>query len=222
MATKKTNAVAKPKPIKQDAPLARKAVIMELRESMTIEEQAREHARIMVSPELSTFCVLNSVDSKGALGEMWKSLDVPSLTNELRDQAAAVNRGDLRQAEAMLMNQATALQSLFARLAARGMGCEHAPAFEANMRIALRAQSQCRATIETLAAIKNPPVVFAKQANISSGHQLINNGTPAATHAGKTINQQNELLEVQHGGETVDTRATGATIGKNPAMAAVD
>lgn len=213
MATKKAKADSKQ--------LARKAVIMELRQSMTMEEQAREHARIMVSPALSAFCVLNSVDSKGALGEMWKSLDVPSLTNELRDQAAAVNRGDLREAEAMLMNQATALQSLFARLAARGMGCEHAPAFEANMRIALRAQSQCRATIETLAAIKNPPVVFAKQANIANGHQQINNGTPATTHAGKTINQQNELLEVQHGGETVDTRTKSRAGSKNKAMATV-
>lgn len=213
MATKKAKADSKP--------LARKAVIMELRQSMTIEEQAREHARIMVSPELSAFCVLNSVDSKGALGEMWKSLDVPSLTDELRDQAAAVNRGDLRQAEAMLMNQATALQSLFVRLAARGMGCEHAPAFEANMRIALRAQSQCRATIETLAAIKNPPVVFAKQANIANGHQQINNGTPAPTHAGKIINQQNELLEVQHGGKVLDAGTTGATVRKNQAVATV-
>lgn len=217
MATKKAKADSKP--------LARKAVIMELRQSMTIEEQAREHARIMVSPELSAFCVLNSVDSKGALSEMWKSLDVPSLTDELRDQAAAVNRGEMNHVEAMLMNQATALQSLFARLAARGMGCEHAPAFEANMRIALRAQSQCRATLETLAAIKNPPMVFAKQANINqgSGNQQVNNGTPAsAPHAGKTINQQNELLEVQHGGKALDTRTAGATIGKNTAMAAVD
>ena len=224
MATKKTKAVTKAKPIKQDAPLARKSVIMELRESMTIEERAREHARIMVSPELSAFCVLDSVDSKGALCETWKSLDVPSLIEELRDQAAAVNRGELNHVEAMLMNQATALQSLFARLAARGMGCEQAPAFEANMRIALRSQSQCRATLETLAAIKNPPVVFAKQANINqgNGNQQVNNGTPApATHAGKNINQQNELLEVQHGSETVDTRTTGATIGKNPAMATV-
>ena len=216
MATKSKKADSKP--------LARKAVIVELRESMTIEEQAREHARIMLSPELSAFCVLNSVDSKGALSEMWKSLDVPSLTDELRDQAAAVNCGDLKHTEAMLMNQATALQSLFARLAARGMSCDQAPAFEANMRIALRAQSQCRATLETLAAIKNPPVVFARQANINqgNGNQQVNNGTPApASHAGKNINQQNELLEVQHGSETMDTRTTGATIGKDKAMAAV-
>jgi hypothetical protein len=179
----------------------------------------------MVSPELSAFCVLNTVDSKGALGKMWESLDVPSLIEELREQAAAVNRGDMNHIEAMLMNQATVMQSLFARLAARGMGCEDASAFEANMRIALRAQSQCRATLETLAAIKNPPVVFAKQANISNGHQQVNNGTPTCTHAhahaGKIINQPNELLEVQHGGETVDSGATGKAIGKDKVMATV-
>ena len=44
---------------------------------------------------------------------------------------------------------------------------------------------------EVQAAIKNPPVVFAKQANISSGHQQINNGT--ASHAGEIKNQQNKL-----------------------------
>lgn len=224
MATKKTKADSKQ--------LARKAVIMELCESMTLEEQAREHARIMVSPELSAFCVLNSVDSKGALGKMWESLDVPSLTDELRDQAAAVNRGELNHVEAMLINQATALQSLFARLAARGMSCDQAPAFEANMRIALRAQSQCRASLETLAAIKNPPVLFAKQANINqgSGNQQVNNGTPTpnslrctrtGAHAGEIINQPNELLEVQHGSETVDSGTTGKAIRKDKAMETV-
>lgn len=78
----------------------------------------------------------------------------------------------------MLMNQATALQSLFARLAERGMGCDHAPAFEVNMRMALRAQLQCRASLETLAAIKSPPIVYAKQANFAARHQQVNNGIP--------------------------------------------
>lgn len=211
------------KPKKADSKqLARKAVTMQLREGMTEEDKAHDYARLMVSPEISAFGVLNSVDSTGVLRGMWENLDVPSLVDELRDQAAAVNRGDLKHAEAMLMNQATVLQSLFARLAERGMSCEHTPAFEANMRIALRAQSQCRATLETLATIKNPPVVFAKQANISNGHQQINNGTPAPTHAGKTINQQNELLEAQHGSKAMDGGATGAASGKGAAMAAVD
>ena len=73
--------------------------------------------------------------------------------------AEAINGGDMRRIEAMLANQATALQSLFAGLAERGMTCDHAAGFEANFRMALRAQSQCRATLETLAAIKNPPIV---------------------------------------------------------------
>jgi hypothetical protein len=220
MTTKKIMAIAKKK--SGSEPLARKTVELRIRKDQTRVEQAREYARLMVSPELAAYRVLSSTDSKGSMVQMWNGIDVPSLTDVLRDQAAAVNRGELNHIEAMLMNQATAMQNLFARLAERGMSCDHAPAFEANLRIALRAQSQCRATLETLAAIKNPPVLFARQANISNGHQQINNGIPApATHAEKNINQSNELLEGQHGSETLDTRATGATIVKNPAMATV-
>jgi hypothetical protein len=45
---------------------------------------------------------------------------------------------------------------------------------EVRLRLALKAQTQCRATVETLATMKNP-VVFAKQANIAHGPQQINN-----------------------------------------------
>lgn len=220
MAAKKKPAVAKQK--SDSEPLARKTVELTLRAGQSKEEQAREYARLMVSPELAAYRVLSSADSKGSMIQMWNGIDVPSLTDVLRDQAAAVNRGELNHIEAMLMNQATAMQNLFARLAERGMSCDHAPAFEANLRIALRAQSQCRATLETLAAIKNPPVVFARQANINHGNQQVNNGIPAsATHAEKIINQPNELLEAQHG-ERMDTGTAGATIVKNPAMATLD
>jgi hypothetical protein len=40
-------------------------------------------------------------------------------------------------------------------------------------RLALKAQGQCRATIETLALMKNPPTVFARQANIAHGPQQV-------------------------------------------------
>ena len=222
MAAKKTKVAVKQE--SDSEPLARKTVELTLRAGQSKEEQAREYARMMVSPELAAYRVLSSADSKGSMVGMWGGIDVPSLTDVLRDQAAAVNRGELNHVEAMLMNQATALQSLFARLAERGMSCDTIVPFEANLRMALRAQSQCRATLETLAAIKNPPVVFAKQANINqgNGNQQVNNGIPAsATHAGEIINQPNELLEAQHG-ERMDTGTAGATIVKNPAMATVD
>ena len=43
------------------------------------------------------------------------------------------------------------------------------------MRLALKAQGQCRATLETLAVLKGPPTLFAKQANIAAGPQQVNN-----------------------------------------------
>lgn len=51
--------------------------------------------------------------------------------------------------------------------------------------MALKAQAQCRATLEALAEIKNPrPVAFVKQANISGEHQQVNNGVQPAQKAG--------------------------------------
>jgi hypothetical protein len=55
--------------------------------------------------------------------------------------------------------------------------------------MALRAQSQCRATLETLAAIKNPPIVYARQANVTTGPQQINNGV-ASPRAREIENEQ--------------------------------
>lgn len=150
--------------------------------------------------------------------------NVQALMEQLRPHMDSANNGDLQHCEAMLVGQAHALQSIFVNLSRRAINQEYLKQYEMYLRLALKAQNQSRMTLETLAKIKNPPVVFAKQANINqgSGNQQVNNGTSApASHAEKTINQQNELLEVQHGSETMDTRTAGAAIGKNPSMATV-
>jgi len=46
---------------------------------------------------------------------------------------------------------------------------QYPEAFERYMTLSLKAQGQALATLETLAAIKCPPVVFARQANINNG-----------------------------------------------------
>jgi len=76
-------------------------------------------------------------------------------------------------------------------------------ATETYLRLALKAQGQCRATLETLAMIKNPqPVAFVRQANIAHGPQQVNNA-PAqpgeSSRARESENQQNKLLESQNG-----------------------
>ena len=149
----------------------------------TEAETGRNYAAMLTSPALAAFRVINGVELKSGLGDR---IDAPTFMEQLRDEAAAVNAGSLSQAEAMLMNQATALQSLFSRLAERGMRCDDAAPFECNMRMALRAQSQCRATLETLAAIKNPSsVAFVRQANIAAGPQQVNNGPPRLNPRGR-------------------------------------
>jgi urease beta subunit len=135
---------------------------------------------------------ITAVDfGKGYAGE----LSLMAILEALRVQCVAINDGSLKDAEALLISQALALNTIFgelARRAALNMG-EHLAATDTYLRLALKAQSQSRATLETLAAIKNPPVVFAKQANIAHGHQQVNNAT---SRAGNLEMSQNELLKV--------------------------
>jgi hypothetical protein len=112
-------------------------------------------------------------------------------------QIDEVNNGNMKRPEAILLAQAHTLDELFNNLARRAHKVQSLKQYEMDLRLALKAQSQCRATLETLAAIKNPPVIFAKQANISNGHQQINNGVQS-THAEKTKNQPNELCVRQN------------------------
>lgn len=137
------------------------------------DEKGRSYASLITSPELAAYRVVAMMQAKNVADE----IDAPGMLATLRDQATAVQGGDLAHAEAMLMNQASALQAVFVRLSERAMEQTLMPNLEGFMRMALRAQSQCRATLETLAAIKNPPIVYARQANVTTGPQQINNGT---------------------------------------------
>ena len=185
-----------------------------------VDELGRIYAEHLTGGPFAALRVIAAAEhGQGGNGQ---DIDVPGLEATLREQGEAVNAGNLAQAEAMLMNQATALQSLFSRLAARAMGWDELAPFEAYMRMALRAQSQCRTTLETLANIKNPPTVFARQANIAHGPQQVNNGTPEpGSRAGKSENPQNQLLEADYG-ERLDTGTAGAAIGADPQLATVD
>jgi hypothetical protein len=72
--------------------------------------------------------------------------------------------------------QAHTLNAIFNDLARKAAKSEYINQMESHLRLALKAQGQCRATLETLAAIKNPqPVAFVRQANIAHGPQQVNN-----------------------------------------------
>jgi hypothetical protein len=169
-------------------------------------EQEKELARLIISPSMAAIRVLHATDLK--------SFPTPLQTTALRDvlleQSSQVKNGDLGRVEAMLSGQATSLQSLFARLTEKSLLSERIDHFELFMKLALRAQAQCRSTIETLALIKNPPVVFAHQANLTTGPQQINNGNLNHACEEKMQIPPNQLSGESHGLQT-NTRASGST-----------
>jgi hypothetical protein len=110
-------------------------------------------------------------------------LTISALVESLRTQIEALRADDTTFSEAMLLSQATSLQAIFTRLALAAEAKNDTKDREAYLRMALRAQNQCRMTLESLAVIRNPPVVFARQANINTGgQQQVNNGLAAARH----------------------------------------
>ena len=86
--------------------------------------------------------------------------DVAALAVQLEIGMNDVRKNNLRECEEMLYCQAHALQAIFVNTALQVLKQEWFRNSEAYMRMALKAQNQCRMTLETLAQIKNPPVVF--------------------------------------------------------------
>ena len=116
------------------------------------------------------------------------------------------------RAEAMLTTQAHTLDAIFNNLARRAINAEYMDNLEKYLRLGLRAQSQCRATLEALAEMKSPrQTAFVNQANIAHGHQQINNTLQQPSKSAKENEiVKNELLEKTNG-ERMDVGTAGAT-----------
>ncbi len=169
-------------------------------------------ARTLTRPEIGAAAVI----------EAWQkdTHDVNALAAELAGQVQAVNAGELGRAEGILISQAQTLDAIFVNLMRRAVNQSTMPHWEAYMRMGMKAQSQCRATLQALGELKNPPV-FARQANISNGPQQVNNGAPTnfesntracapAQAHGEIENQPSKLLEgMSSGSTTLDARTTG-------------
>jgi hypothetical protein len=151
-------------------------------------------------------------------------LQAELLRKTLGAQIDMVQSGNMKLSEAFLVAQAHTLDSLFNHYVRAAQTSETLNQFEAKLRLALRAQAQCRATLETLAEIKNPrPVAFVQQANITTGPQQVNNGAPVSAQSSRAENSEirpNELLEQRHG-EWLDSGASSAATACNPGMATV-
>lgn len=183
-------------------------------------EQAK--ARAALRPSINAVLAIDAFKSN-MLGD---DLDMGAMIESLQSTIKDVKDGDLSRLEAMLLSQATALQTMFTSVARRAAHQEQLKHYSVFMGLALKAQAQSRATISALVDLKYPrQATFIKQANVAHGPQQVNNGpAPAGTvpHAREIQPDQTELLEADHhGGTAMDRRTATATARSNPAVEAV-
>lgn len=187
------------------------------------KETAAANATMVLRPSVNAAVVIDEYSKP--FGEQ----DLGALVDSLSAGMQEVWAGDLKRAEAMLYGQAHALQAIFMNFSRRALKQEYQKNLESFLRIALKAQNQCRMTLETLATVKNPPIVIARQANINhGGQQQVNNGAQmddamvAQARTRETENQleKTELLEASDG-ERLDTRTTSAASRANSQLETV-
>lgn len=149
----------------------------------------------------------------------------------IKEAVKEVQGGDLSRADTMLVAQAYTLDALFCDLLNRwrmniGNNFEVSDAY---LRLALKSQSQSRATWESLGKIKSPnSPTFIRQANLANGPQQVNNvaepsrlpdavatvldGITGRSPAhGQIENKPNELLGGLHRG--MDSGAAAEAVG---------
>lgn len=119
------------------------------------------------------------------------AFNVAGIFKELESMSARLaDEGDTVLQE-MLLRQAVATQAIFTALANRAAANAGTKHHDGLMVLALKAQSNSRATIAALAELRNPKTtVFARQVNAANGHQQVNNGTAPGAPAPKALEQQ--------------------------------
>lgn len=134
-------------------------------------------------------------------------IDTDFLRNAMRDLIESICTDDLSCIERILVAQALTLDSIFHRLVGQSQeNIGHYPnAVDTYMRLGLKAQAQCRTTIESLVALKRPRQ-FINQTNVANLMQ---------------VNNSHERLEANNG-EGMDFRAQAKTVRENQRLATLE
>jgi hypothetical protein len=166
------------------------------------KEMAKRLAKAALRPSVNAAAIMCEY------GKPIGAHDVNALIDSLLEAIDDLKTGNMERCENMLMAQAYALQTIFMNFSRRALTQDYQHNLEAFFRMGLKAQNQCRMTLETLATIKNPPIVYARQANVTTGPQQVNNGIPAPSRAREIETEQTQLSKEKH--ELLpDTRTSG-------------
>jgi len=146
---------------------------MNLEQSAT-ETSAQAMARKVLEPHLRHALTASAFAGK-ILGT---NIEAPGIMDYVHHELAVTAKaeaGDLAIASRLLAAQAVTLDSMFtelARRAALNMG-EYIKAADRYARLALKAQGNCRATLETLAKLHQPREQTVKHVHVNEGGQAV-------------------------------------------------
>lgn len=189
---------------------AKTAVSKKAAVAKSVKPDAKHMAEIATRPSVNSAAVM------AVFSAPFGDLETPEVEKEIRQQIKAIKAGDMSNVEAMLYGQAIALQTIFVAESRRAQVQDRLPVFQAHFNLALRAQAQCRSTLEALAELKAPrATTFVRQQNNANQQQVNNGGAAIVNHSESVIDagtkaieatrtetipvSSNELLEVRHG-----------------------
>ncbi len=138
------------------------------------EDEATTMSRAMVTPYLR-HGVLASELSKKAFGKLPGTPRFDHYGKEIKARAKKVRDGDMDMATELLTAQALSLDTMMTELMRRSIMNfgDYPLAAERYARLAFKAQSNCRATLETLAKQNQPHVQTVRHVHVNEGGQAV-------------------------------------------------
>lgn len=155
---------------------------------------------------------------------MGEEAEWSDLTTAYQKQLSEAAQGNLDNTSRMLMAQALTLDSIFTRMAERAAANirEFPDATKKYMLLALKAQSNSRATLEALARIHQPREQIVKHVNVNEGGQAVFAGQ---IHQHHQPGADHENANQPHGPRAAmlgeDTQGNGVPIARDEGQEAV-
>lgn len=146
--------------------------------ALTVEQTTEETGAQAMARKLLDPAFKNAAASAGFLDKMLGGIEKPGVTDYADNLIAKADKaasGDLAMASRMLATQAVTLDAMFAELARRcamNIG-DYINASERYGRLALKAQSNCRATLEALAKLHQPREQTVRHVHVNEGGQAV-------------------------------------------------
>lgn len=143
-------------------------------EAQAGEDQAQAMARAMTVPYLRHGIVTQGIAKKMA-GDLPGDPDITTFGKAIRDESERTRKGDLTLASELLTAQALSLDSMFTeyvRRATINMG-DYPLAMERFAKLALKAQANCRASLEALARLHQPREQTVRHVHVNEGGQAV-------------------------------------------------